>query len=143
MISVVLALSVCVAAYAFLAAYAYYAIQLEHLEVKTLRLSSLTQRQRDLRRKSDLLEQVRLFDDQVTAFKLNRRDWLFYDVNVQGEFNYDAAQEIIQQCGDSELAYYWPLSLEIKTVDKSQPSTGQAVRGDVRLTVKGQFVARR
>lgn len=134
------------AAYAFLAAYAFYGVQQQQLEAKTMRLSSLTQRQRELQRKRDVLEQVRRFNDQVTDLKLDRRDWLFYDVNVQGGFNYDAAQQIIQQCGDSDLAYYWPISLEVKTTDKSArtpASAGRPVPGDVQLTVKGQFVARR
>lgn len=135
------------AAYSFLAAYAFHGIQQQQLESKTMRLSSLTQRQREMQHKRDVLEQVRIFDDQVTALKLDRKDWLFYDVNVQGGFNYDAAQQIIEECSGSDLAYYWPLSLEVKAVDESVKSaagsSGQPARGDVQLTVKGQFVARR
>jgi hypothetical protein len=135
------------AAYAFLAAYAYYGMQQEQLAARTMRLSMMTQRQRELLRQREVLEQVRQFNDSINAFKLDRRDWLFYDVNVQGDFNYEAAQQIIQQCSDSELAYYWPISLEVKSVDKPDkgaPATpGHTPRGDVQLTVKGQFVARR
>jgi hypothetical protein len=145
-VSVVSALGVCVAAYIFLAAYAHYSLQQEQLDAKTMRLTTLTQRQQELLHQRHLLEQAYRFNDQVTTFKLDRGDWLFYDVNVQGDFDFDAAQQIIEQCGDSALAYYWPIALEIKTVEKSakgpQPP-GAVARGDVQLTVKGQFVARR
>jgi hypothetical protein len=138
---------VCVAAYLFLAAYAYYGMQQGQLEAKQIRLSALTDRQRDLLRKRDLLEKVRLFSDQVSGLKLNRQEWLFYDVNVQGEFEYEAAQLIIQQCSDSDLAYYWPIALEIKTTDKvggrAQPAPVKPDQSDVQLTVKGKFVARK
>lgn len=135
------------AAYGFLAAYAVHGMQQEQLIAKKMRLSALDKHRRELLRKRETLEQVRRFTERVVALKLDRQDWLFYDVNVQGDFNYDAAQQIIEQCSDSDLAYYWPLALEIKTVDKtanrSPSSTGKPMHGDVQLTVKGQFVARK
>jgi len=142
-----MALVVCVGAYGFLAAFGYHEMQAEQLAAKTMRLSAMAQRRSELIRKKALLEQVNRFSNEVTAYQLARPDWLFYDVNVQGGFNYHTAQMIIQQCSDSDLAYYWPIMLEIKSVDsKAQPGNQTAktpIQGDVQLTVKGQFVARK
>ncbi len=142
-----MALIVCLAAYGFLAAYAYHSMQQEQLEAKKMRLSALSQQQAELIRKQDLLKKARLFNEQVTAFHLNPQTWLFYDVNVQGQFRYEAAQLVIQQCSDSELAYYLPISLEINNIDtavrNNRPEVDQAERKDVQLRVKGKFVARK
>ena len=135
------------AAYGFLAAYAFYSMQAEQLEAKKMRLSVLNQRQAELLRKQDLVKAASDFHDGVTTLKLNKQNWLFYDVNVEGQFQYEAAQLIVQQCSDSALAYYWPLTLEIKAITKS----GQGAKSgdtnkeqkDVQLMVKGKFVARK
>lgn len=135
---------VCVAAYVSLAAYAYYGIQKEQLVAKNMRLSAMTQRQQELLRKRDVLDKARLFTNTVSELRLERQEWLFYDVNVQGDFAYEAAQVLVQQCSDSELAYFWPISLSIKSIDKSAKSSKATTTGediDVQVSVKGRFVA--
>jgi len=80
---------------------------------------------------------------------MERNHWTFYDVNVEGGFSWDAAHKIIRQCSDSLAAYYWPISIEIRVPEKaaatqsaSSPSNDRST-GDVQLTIKGQFVARK
>ena len=107
----------------------------------------LEQQQRELVHKQAVLEQAQQFTRSARDLKLTRADWAFYDVNVQTPMSYAAAREVIDQCGDSATAYFWPISLEIKALEgeKPAPSPKQAPVGgrtDVQLTVKGRFVAR-
>ena len=142
-------MSVCLAAYHFLAAFGNYSAQVEQLQAQQVRLRMLTLQQEEYARSRAMLAQVSTFSDQAAVLKLNRSDWLFYDVNVQGDFTYEVADQLIRQCSASTLAYYWPQSLEIKAVGakeaqaQSPPGVAKGKPGDVQLTVKGQFVARR
>lgn len=135
------------AAYGFLAAYALHGIHLQQLSEQERQLQTVTRRQQELVRQRHLLTQVNAFDQRVAALDLQRRQWLFYQVNVQGHFSYDAAQQIIEQCADSALAYYWPIALEIRSgrqeSERRRPGAPGAVQGDVHLTVKGRFVAKK
>lgn len=135
------------AAYGFLAAYASYDMQKAQLDSKKMRLSVLNQQQAEILRKQDMLNRARLFSEHIDAFKLSPKSWFFYDVNVQGEFRYESAQQIIQQCSDTELAYYWPISLKIVSLTQPEElntsTTTQQERKDVQLTIKGKFVARK
>lgn len=136
----------CGAAYGFLSAYAVHVSRTEQLADRQDYLQELYRRHQELVRKQAAIKQIRSFSDQAAALKLGRSDWLFYDVHVQGGFSFEAAQQIIGQCNDSPLAYYWPISLEVTTPGGAEESNSSAAKekalGDVQLTVKGQFVAR-
>lgn len=110
-------------------------------------LARLNLQQDELRRKRQILDQVSDFTARATSLGLVPEAWSFYDVNVAGGFSYETARQIIEQCSESPLAYYWPISLEIGAVkpEETRPAQGQAAaapKGDVQLAVKGQFVAR-
>ncbi|MBT8340013.1 MAG: hypothetical protein HKP58_06180 [Desulfatitalea sp.] len=118
------------------------------MEIQRARLGIMTGRQRESVRQRDALARAADFDHAVTELALDRKGWLFYDVNVQGAFSFDTARQIIAQCNDSDLAFYWPIALELKHIDATESPSGQAAapaqaKGDMHLTVKGQFVARK
>ena len=107
----------------------------------------MEQQQRELVHKQALLAQAQQFASSVRDLKLTREDWAFYDVNVQAPLSYAAAREIIDQCADSAAAYYWPISLEVKALERKPAATAPRQIPDggpaeVQLTVKGRFVAR-
>ncbi|MCJ8502146.1 hypothetical protein [Desulfatitalea alkaliphila] len=119
--------------------------QATQVTTREVQLQELNRRRQALVRQRQQLQQVRAFEERVAQLGLQREDWLFYNVNVQGAFPFEAARRLIEQCADSQVAYYWPASLEIlaegPTADGRRGSS--ADRGDVRLSIKGQFVAKK
>jgi hypothetical protein len=109
-------------------------------------LSVLNQKQQELTRKQKVLDQTYRFVQKAAALELEREDWTFFDVNVQGTFSFQTARQIIEQCKNSMMAYYWPISLEIKTgmqaKDRIAGKKQLEEHSDVELTIKGQFLAR-
>ena len=138
----------CIAAYGFLGAYAVKAWNQEQLEIHQARLRMLNQQHRELIQKTAILKRAAQFTDRVRELDLQPDAWTLYDVNVQSPLDFEAAQEMVHLCGDSSLAYYWPISLEIKKQDAQGRSAGASVAqkaapADVQLSVKGRFAARR
>ena len=138
----------CIAAYGFLGAYAVKAWNQEQLETHQARLRLLNQQHRELIEKTAILKRASQFTDRARELDLQPDAWTLYDVNVQSPLDFEAAQEMVYLCGDSSLAYYWPISLEIKKPDTRGQSAGasaaqQAAPTDVQLSVKGRFAARR
>jgi hypothetical protein len=144
-----LTIGVALAAYGLLAASALRDVRGEQVAAREIQLQAQTRRQQALTRQRLQLEQVQTFEAQVADLRLQRSHWLFYSVNVQGAFSFEAARQLIEQCSDSEIAYYWPIELEIQTslpsasAKKQRSGSGSAVQGDVQLSIKGQFVARK
>ena len=149
MVTLILSAAFCAAAYGFFEDYNSRQMRRVQLEAQHRRLHLLTLRHQEIIRNREILKNVKGFSDQVIRHGLERNNWTFYDVNVEGGFSYDAAHKIIRQCSDSAAAYYWPISMEIRASDaraSSQPvaSPSNTMRkGDVQLTIKGQFVARK
>ncbi len=119
----------------------------EQLAAQQRRLRLLNLQHDELVRQSALLDRADRFARRARALGLQRENWTSYDVNVQSPLSYEAAQEMIYQCSDSDLAYFWPISLEIKAPEKEQGgrphvATSGAGATDVILSVKGRFVAR-
>lgn len=141
-------MGVCTAAYGFLSAYALRAWRQEQLLAHQTHLRTLNRQHRELVRKTAILERAFQFSKRARSLKLQPDAWTLYDVNVQAPLDFEAAQEIVYLCSDSSLAYYWPISLEIKVPNKNQ--RGGAVSraepegpADVQLSVRGRFAARR
>lgn len=145
--TIIVALGLCAAAYGFLGAYALNAMRQDQLTVQQNRLRVLKQRQQELVHQKAVLKQAAQFSRRARELGLQESDWSYYDVNVQAPLVYDAAREVIHQCGDSASAYFWPVSLELKVPEKEPANTpSQAQRAgptDVQLSVKGRFVAKR
>jgi hypothetical protein len=148
MVTLGLAVGACLAAYGFLGAYALKAWQQEQLSVHQAHLRMLQQQRQEIVRKSAILKRAAQFTARARELNLQPDDWALYDVNVASPLNFEAAQEIIYLCSDSELTYYWPISLEIKlqgTEDRKTGTTNQNTvkPTDVQLSVQGRFAARR
>jgi hypothetical protein len=144
--TVILAVALGAAAYGCLSACSRFVLKEQLWVSQQNHLQRLTQRQVELKRKQKMMAQADLFARQVEAFRLAQKDWSYYDVNVQGPFSFDTAKQIIEQCSDSDLAYYWPMSLVVKVAGK-EPKKGAkasavADQGDVQINVTGQFIAR-
>lgn len=111
-------------------------------------LRTLNRQHHELIRKTAILERASQFSKRARSLKLQPDAWTLYDVNVQAPLAFEAAQEIVYLCSDSSLAYYWPISLEIKAPNWDQRG-GAVSRAksegpvDVQLSVKGRFAARR
>lgn len=121
-------------------------MQKERLEAQQNHLRFLNQRHAELNRKTAILNKAAQFTQRAGDLGLQRSSWTFYDVNVQAPLGYEAAQEMIYQCSDSSLAYFWPISLEIKAPEKDQKTGAANINrmgpADVLLSVKGRFVAK-
>lgn len=102
--------------------------------------------QQEIDRHQPGLQQADRFAVQARNLGLEENKWIFYDVHVQGAFDFETARQIIEQCSHSDQAYYWPITLEVKALknDDATPAGGVRRNGDgqVQLTVKGKFVAR-
>jgi hypothetical protein len=111
-------------------------------------LVTLKRQQQELVRKAAILKRAAQFAARARELNLQPGAWTLYDVNVQSPLAFEAAQEIVYLCGDTSLAYYWPISLEISKQNTDAPHAGaakgiSATPADVRLLVKGRFAARR
>lgn len=104
-------------------------------------------RQQEIARHQPGLQQANRFAVQARNLGLEEDKWVFYDVHVQGAFDFETAGQIIEQCSHSDQAYYWPIALEVKAlkIDEAKPAGGARRNGagQVLLTVKGKFAARR
>lgn len=141
-----LVVAICVATYGFWGSYHAYRTQKDTAVNLQDRLQHLRAQQQELSRKEAILRQVAVFTDQAQELGLVRHKWTFYDVNVQAPLSYETAQEIISQCRDSSSAYFWPISLDVKSQTGDAKASSVAAKkgeqGDVQLLVKGKFVAR-
>lgn len=146
--TIVLAAAVCGTAYGFLSAYAIKAWKQEQLAVHQSHLQMLRHHRQELVRKAAILKRASQFTARARALNLHPDAWTLYDVNLHSPMGYEAAQEIVYLCGDSSMAYFWPISLEINRREPEvqgpgPPAVQPAAPADVQLAVKGRFAARR
>jgi hypothetical protein len=118
------------------------------LSARQAQLRMLKRQHEELIRKAAILRRAAQFTARVRELNLQPNAWTLYDVHVQSPLDFETAQEIVSLCGDSSLAYFWPISLEIRKPNADAPQTGAtqkiaAVPTDVQLSVKGRFAARR
>ncbi len=110
------------------------------------RVGLIAGQKNELIQKQQILNQTIQFVNKTNILGLSPTQWTFYDVNLQETVSFDKAEQIINQCSHSQVAYYQPLSLHIRTVPKDDPTTAGNTTtkepGDLILTVQGKFVAR-
>ncbi len=143
-----LAVALCAAAYGFLGAYALKDGKQAQLSARQAQLRMLKRQHEEMVRKAALLGRAAQFTARARELNLQPDAWTLYDVNVQSPLDFEAAQEIVFLCGDSSLAYFWPISLEIRKQNADAPQAGATQKKaasptDVQLSVKGRFAARR
>jgi hypothetical protein len=71
--------------------------------------------------------------------------WTVYDINLQEMVSFDKADRILNQCASSKVAYFQPLSLQIKIPQKQtqgDDATKPDTKKDLTLSVHGKFVAK-
>lgn len=130
------------AAYLFFHACALKINSRDQLAARQREVRLREQQKQELAHKQTILDTTERFVQRARELKLTPADRTFYDVNVQASMGYAAAGEIIHQCEDSAMAYFWPISLEIKALGKEQ-ATAQAKQGgagkpaELQVTVKG------
>lgn len=118
------------------------------MSARQARLGMVKRQHEELIRKAAILRRAAQFTARARELSLQPDAWSLYDVNVQSPLDFETAQQIVYLCSDSSLAYFWPISLEIKKQNADVPQTGAtpksaAVPTDVQLSVKGRFAARR
>ena len=100
-----------------------------------------------MERKNRILLKVERFIDKAGAMGLEPIKWSFYDVNIQDTVSFQDMEQILYQCSNSRSAYYKPISLHIKAAaSDGVRKTGRLSEdrtGDLLITLKGKFVARR
>ncbi len=131
--------------YQFVQAYSGFRAQKKRLETIQVRVDLITAQKDELALKQKILNQTVQFINKANALGLSPDKWTFYDVNLQEAVSFDKADQIINQCYHSQVAYYQPLTLHIKTTPKDTPAADSATAGksgDLTLTVQGKFVAR-
>lgn len=143
-----MAICLCTAAYGCLSAYGLQRIRAEQLSARRTQLAQAHRQQRELDGKRSILEQAAAFTQRAKDSGLEAGAWTRYAVNVQAPLAYEAASEIISQCGDSSKAYFWPITLEVSVPDTKAATAVPARQrtadsADVYLSVKGQFVAKK
>lgn len=131
----------------FAQAYGGYLRQTEALEQMDARVRLATVRKNELVVKQRILDQTKHFVQAAHNAGLSPSKWTVYDVNLQESVGFEKADQILNQCADSRVAYFQPSSLQIKTTPKQAEGTVKnsaetGVVGDLTLSVQGKFVAR-
>lgn len=132
----------------FVRAYSGYLLQTEALDVMQSRVRLVSAKKNELILKQKILDQTRQFISTAHSVGLSPARWTVYDVNLNEAVSFDQADQIISQCTSSQMAYFQPLSLQIKMIPKNMTSSHKdgsesLMTGDLTLSVQGKFVARK
>ena len=147
MITMILAIAFVIVGHFFLRAYDHYAASLERVTMLKKKANLLQLQKKEVERKTRILLKVGRFIDKAGAMGLEPKKWVFYDVNIQDTVSFPEMKKILEQCTNSRAAYYKPISLHIKAAaSDGVRKTGRLSEdrtGDLLITLKGKFVARR
>lgn len=154
-IALILTVAFIVAFHFSLLAYGRYVSQRAEVAAMDTRVQQLKRQKMELERKKRTLMQVNRFMAEVRTLGLDKKNWTFYNVNIEEPKSFYETQEILRQCTHSAGYYFKPLGLSIRTTmatdidsettTSTEPSPvveGQE-SGDVLLKLRGAFVARR
>jgi len=154
-IALILTVAFVLATHFFLLAYGRYMGQRAEVAAMDTRVQQLKRQKLELERKKRTLMQVNRFMAEVRTLGLDKKDWTFYNVNIEEPQSFYETQEILRQCGHSTGYYFKPLGLSLRTAgatDIDSEATASTVpppvvegqeNGDVLLKLRGAFVARR
>ena len=138
----------------FLNTFGQYQKQQERAAVLKGRLRFYTQQRKELERKIRILDQTDRFVDKAKTAGLEKEAWSYYDVSIHELISFEEMAQIVNQCVNSSTAYFEPIMLQVKNThhdpeagsgrdSKSSAGDSEERIGDVLLTLKGKFVARR
>lgn len=154
-IALILTVGFLVAIHFFLSAYGRYVDQRAEVAAMETRVQQLNRQKLELERKKRTLMQVNRFMAEVRSLGLAKENWTFYNVNIEEPQSFYETQEILRQCAHSTGYYFKPLGLNIRTALATEAESETATpakpppvvegeeRGDIKLKLRGAFVARR
>jgi hypothetical protein len=145
--TVILAIAFVIVGYFFLKAYDHFAASLEKVTILEKKANLLRLQKKEVERKNRILLTVGRFVDKAGTMGLEPKKWAIYDVNIQDTVSFLEMKKILEQCTNSRVAYYKPISLHIKAAaSDGVKKTGRSSEdrtGDLQITLNGKFVARR
>ncbi len=150
--SAILAILVMVSGYFFLKEYGFCLAQEERLETLNVRLGISKQQLQETTRKQRIFSRVQAFLNHANALGLQEKKWATYNVNIEEPVTFDAFEQILEQCNQTPLFYFNPISLQITTaIDSeqnkspnkpSQSGLPEEKDGDILINLKGSFIVR-
>ena len=129
----------------FVQAYSGYLHQLKVYDQIKTQVRLVTTRKNELISKQRILDGTHNFIKMVDFTGLSPTYWTVYDINLQEMVSFDKADRILNQCASSKVAYFQPLSLQIKIPQKQtqgNDATKPDTKKDLTLSVHGKFVAK-
>ncbi len=143
-----------VAGYLFSNAYGQYALNRQEFDNLSCRARLLQEHKKEQEQKKAVLAKAEQFVDRARSLGLEKKNWDYYDVNIEERVFFHETQKILTQTVNSKSFYFKPISLYIKKSSKQDPtspsqqstatSTGSkgGGGGDVVLSLRGTFVVR-
>jgi len=148
------ALLVMVSAYIFLKEYGRYLARVEKLEAMKVRLRVSRNQLQETTRKHRVFSRVQTFLNRTKSLGLTHKKWATYNVNIEEPVTFDTLEQILNQCNNTPLYYFNPISLQItatadseETPNRTANQSGQIIlskedRGDITIDLKGSFIVR-
>ncbi|MGD9210417.1 MAG: hypothetical protein PVI90_06550 [Desulfobacteraceae bacterium] len=132
--------------YYFVQVYCGYTNQQKNFAAMQRKVHSATAYKNDSIVKQRLLGLTKHFINKANAAGLSLSKWTIYDINLTETVTFEKANQILNQCTHTQVAYYQPISLTIKAITEKTPvdddSGISSLTKDLVLTVQGKFVAR-
>jgi hypothetical protein len=129
----------------FVQAYSGYLGQSKSYDQIKRQVRLLTTQKNELILKQRLLTATNQFIKMADLAGLSPDRWTVYDINLQEAVGFDKADQILNQCVNSKVAYFQPLSLQIKIPQKQMRGNKTIepdLKEDLTLSVQGKFIAR-
>jgi hypothetical protein len=129
----------------FVQAYSGYLRQSKSYDQIKREVRLLTTQKNELILKQRLLKATDQFVKMAASAGLSQDRWTVYDINLQEAVGFEKADQILSQCVSSRVAYFQPLSLQIKIPQKQTHGNKIAepdLKEDLTLSVQGKFIAR-
>lgn len=150
--STILAILVMVSCYFFLKEYGFCLAQEERLETLNVRLDISKNQLQETTRKQRVFSRVQTFLNHAKALGLHEKKWAIYNVNIEEPVTFDAFELILEQCNQTPLFYFNPISLQMTTAidseqkkksnESNQSGLPGAKDGDILINLKGSFIVR-
>lgn len=138
-----MAVCVCAAAFFFLNIYHEHDHHRQELTALSRRFDLMNRQYQEMVRQQHLLGEMAAFVDRAGAKGLTPDKWSSYAIDIEKPMSFELAAGIIDQCAGSAFAYYKPDKLIAKKISGETAATPAGDRaGDMKLQLKGQFIAR-
>ena len=141
------------AALLFMTAYKRCAANEQRLDHSARQVRLLKHHEREEARNRRILSRVERFVAKAKALGLERKDWEYYEVNIDEALFFPEARRILSQTSNTASYYFMPIALNIKKDSASESGPGTKAgpsntnnskekKGDISFILKGKFVVR-